>query len=159
MSLLWQILKIGSIALAGLWLLGCDPKVAERGRQDLLEMAGNIIPGQTHRNDVMRMLGTPSSVSQFGEPTWYYVSLKNETVAFLEPDVVDQNVLRVIFDGDTVKDVEFYDKTLAKDVAISSRETPTSGQEYGFFEQLVGNIGRFNKKRDPLSNTATMPPG
>lgn len=155
---MWQIAMRASICVAALWLaVACDPKVAERGRQDLLVKAGNVIPHQMNKRDVSRMLGTPSSRSHFGDDSWYYISGRKETVAFFEPEVTDQAVLRITFDGDVVETVEYYDKAQAVDVAISDRETPTSGQEYGFFEQLIGNIGRFNNRRDPLSGGGGRP--
>lgn len=158
-----QIKLKGSIALAAilialLALTACEPKVAERGRQDLVIKAGNIIEGQMSMQDVKYKLGSPSMKSQFGQESWYYVAGRKETVAFFEPELVDQQVLRILFDDrGIVEQVEFYDKNQAQDVAISDRVTPTSGQEYGIVEQLLGNIGRFNKKRDPLSGGARSP--
>jgi hypothetical protein len=35
----------------------------------------------------------------------------------------------------------------AQQVALNSNETPTAGKELGFFEQLFGNVGRFNGKQ------------
>ncbi len=147
-----QILKLGSILALSVIVASCDPKVAEHGRSDLLVKAGNIVPEQTTESDVQRMLGTPATTSQFGEKTWYYFASRNETVAFLAPETVDQDVLRVTFNNGLVKTVEYYDENQAQNIAISTRETPSSGQKYGFFEQLLGNIGRFNKNQDALAS-------
>lgn len=133
-------------------LMACDPKVAERGRQDLLLKAGDVIPGQMSKQDVLRRMGTPSASSQFGQESWYYIATRKETMAFFAPEVVEQEVLRITFKDDVVDTVEYYDKDQAQDIEISERVTPTSGQEYGLMEQLIGNIGKFNKqKRDPLA--------
>lgn len=165
MRYFWQIATQRSISVAlSLTLLfaltACEPKVTERGRQELLMKAGNIIEGQMSMRDVQHMLGTPSTRSQFGQESWYYVSGRKETVAFFEPELVDQQVLRIAYDErGIVNKVEFYDQNQAQDIAISDRVTPTSGQEYGIVEQLLGNIGRFNKKRDPLSGGGGGPGG
>lgn len=135
-------------------MVACDPKVAEHGRSNLALKAGNIFPGQSTEFDVTQQLGTPAVKSQFGERIWYYFSSRNEAVAFLKPEVVEQEVLQISFDNGVVKDVKFYDKSQAKDVDISSRVTPTAGQTYGFFEQLLGNIGRFNKSQDGMQSRA-----
>ena len=145
-----QILGMASMLV----LLGaCDPNISEHGRADLLTKAGNIIPEQTTENDVQRMLGTPAATAQFGEKTWYYFGSRNESVAFFSPKTVQQDVLRITFAEGVVKNVEHYDQNQAKDIAISDRTTPTAGQKYGFFEQLVGNVGRFNKKQDAMASS------
>jgi outer membrane protein assembly factor BamE (lipoprotein component of BamABCDE complex) len=158
----WQIPRLASITIGAVLCLGllaaCEPKVAERGRQDILIKAGNIIEGQMNKIDVQQRLGTPSLKSQFGQESWYYLSARKETVAFFEPELVDQQVLRIAFNEDgIVEKVEFYDKSQARNIAFSDRITPTSGQEYGLMEQLLGNIGRFNQQRDPLAAGGRAP--
>lgn len=141
-------------------LLACSPKVAEHGRPDLLVRAGDIIPAQTTEREVEQMLGTPAARSQFGERTWYYFGSQMETVAFLEPEITSQEALRITFDEmGTVKEVQHYNEDQAEDIQISERVTPTAGQKLGFFEQLLGNIGRFNKKQDALSTGSRLPGG
>lgn len=132
--------------------MACEPKVVEHGRSNLALKAGNIFPGQSTEFDVTQQLGTPAAKSQFGERSWYYFSSRNEAVAFFKPEVAEQEVLQITFDNGVVKEVQFYDKTQAKDIDISGRTTPTAGQSYGFFEQLLGNIGRFNKGQDGMAS-------
>ena len=148
MTHFWQVFRNGSMLTLGFLLLGaCEPKIVERGRQDLSLKAGNIIAGQMSKADVMRRLGSPSTTSQFGKESWYYIASRKETLAFFAPKVVDQEVLRITFDDDIVDAVEYYDQAQAKDIEITERVTPTSGQELGLVEQLLGNIGKFNKRR------------
>lgn len=144
-----QIVLFGSMAL--LLLSACEPKVAERGKRDLAETAERITPQSTTRQEVFEMLGTPSAVGQFGDKAWYYVAQRKEGVAFFAPEVVQSDVLRVTFTGDVVASVQTYDQNDMKEVNFSSRKTPTEGQEYGFIEQLIGNIGKFNKQRDSVN--------
>ncbi len=144
MARLWQIVWMGSMAL--LVLSACEPKVAERGKKQLVEAAEQITPNETTRAEVVEMLGTPSAVGQFGSKAWYYVAQRKEGVGFFAPEVVDSHVLRLTFSGDTVNDLRYYDQSDTRQVSFSGRETPTEGQEYGFIEQLIGNIGKFNKQ-------------
>lgn len=148
MSKFWQIVVAASIAL--LALSACEPKVAERGKQALAEAAEQIEPNITTRAEVASMLGTPSAVGQFGDKAWYYVAQRKEGVAFFAPEVVDSYVLRLTFNENIVDTVNHYDKNDTKDISFVTRETPTEGQEYGFIEQLIGNIGKFNKQRDSV---------
>lgn len=146
MQRMWQILVIASIMMLG----ACEPKVAERGKLDLQENAAVITPYETTKAELQTLLGSPSAKSQFGAEQWYYIAARKEGVAFFAPDIVEQQVLKLSFEGDVVSDVKLYDKSAAKEIEFVDRETPTEGQEYTFIEQLIGNIGRFNKQSDSL---------
>lgn len=148
MNKLWQIVTIASIAI--LALSACEPKVAERGKQVLAEVAAKIEPNVTTRPEVALMLGAPSAVGQFGDKAWYYVSQRKEGLAFFAPEVVDSNVLRLTFNGDIVETVKNYNQSDSRDISFVGRVTPTEGQEYGFIEQLIGNIGKFNQQQDSV---------
>lgn len=145
-------------------LAACDPNVAEHGRADIEVKAGDIIPGQSTETDVLRLMGTPAATSHFGEKTWYYFGSRTESVAFFSPEVVENDVLRVTFENGVVKGIQHYDEEQAEDIAVSERRTPTAGHEFGFFEQLLGNVGRFNKQADSMAtatggNSRGMPGG
>ncbi len=139
---------VGSILL--LALSSCDPKVAERGKTELAEASEKIETNVTTQAEVIQILGTPSSKGQFGEKAWYYVAQRKEGFAFFAPEIVDSQVLRITFEGDVVASKTSYNQDDMADVSFSDRKTPTEGQEFGFFEQLIGNIGKFNKQRDSV---------
>ncbi|NBO18711.1 MAG: outer membrane protein assembly factor BamE, partial [Proteobacteria bacterium] len=105
------------------------------------------------KDDVVSKLGSPSSQSSFGNEAWYYVTSRKEAWAFLPYEVAQQDVTRIEFgqDGKVAK-VDSYDLSSSEDVAIVKRETQTEGHSLGFFEQILGNIGRFNS---PASNSST----
>jgi outer membrane protein assembly factor BamE (lipoprotein component of BamABCDE complex) len=104
-----------------------------------------VKPGTQSREDVAQLLGTPSSVVPFSDDTWIYVSRKVSTIAFLDPSVIEQNVVVVQFDqGGMVQEVRRYTLEDGKAIDPVSRKTPSPGKELTFLEQLVGNIGRFN---------------
>jgi len=148
MKTVWHIGVVASIMILG--LTACEPKVAERGKRELAEAAEQIQPNMTTRSEVAALLGTPSAVGQFGDKAWYYVAQRKEGIAFFAPEVVDSHVLRLTFMGNVVDSVKQYEHGDMRDVSFNSRQTPTEGQEYGFIEQLIGNIGKFNKQRDSV---------
>lgn len=127
-------------------LCACIPaQVENRGYVDAMGHTKNIVIGTTTRDDVRQLLGSPSLTNNFGEETWYYVSKKKEAVAFLKPKITDQHVTAVTFDPSGV--VNKLEKKALKDskqVAIAKEVTPSEGQQLGFFEQMLGNVGRFN---------------
>lgn len=136
-------------ALSAVALTACSPKVQNRGYVRDIEIEKQIKAGRDTQEDVRSLLGSPSARSNFGRETWYYITSRKEAVAFFAPDVVEQDVTRIVFDETgMVSEVDLFDKESSQDIDISNRETPTEGHEFGFMEQLLGNIGRFNSPAD-----------
>ena len=130
-------------ALAALLLAGCEPIVHQQGHMSDPEALAEIEPGVQTREDVARLLGTPSSVGTFDDANWYYISRRTETTAFYEPDLIDQRVTVIAFDDNgVVAEVTSLSLADARAVEPVEEESPTRGRELGFFEQLFGNIGR-----------------
>lgn len=145
--------SLSAPALAGALLcavaLGaCAPRVDARGNQLHPEDVAPIEVGQSTRSMVLDRLGSPSSRSSFKPETWYYVSEVTETTAFLAPEVKERQVYVIVFDeAGVVSDLKSFDKTAAEAVEPAAGETPTAGNQLGFVEQLLSNLGRFNKKK------------
>ena len=105
-----------------------------------------IHPGTTTRDQVAKILGTPSSTGVFDGDSWYYISRKTKQVAFFEPDVLDQQVYVINFDGQgVVKSVDHKGLKDGRDIEPAPGATPAPGRELTFLEQVLGNIGRFNR--------------
>jgi outer membrane protein assembly factor BamE (lipoprotein component of BamABCDE complex) len=131
-------------AAALLLLAACTVSEDQRGNLPDPEKLAQVKPGSTTKEQVVKILGSPSSASTFDDDVWYYISRKTKQVAFLSPTVLDQQVYIVDFDSKgVVRDVGH--KTLADGAPITPAPgaTPAPGRELSFLEQLVGNIGRF----------------
>ena len=130
-------------ALAAALLAGCEPIVHQQGHVHDAEVLAEIKPGVQTREDVARLLGSPSAVGTFDDKLWYYISRRTETTAFYAPDLVDQSVIVIDFDESGVV-AGVTSLTLAEARAIEpvEEESPTRGRELSFFEQIFGNIGR-----------------
>ena len=140
--------------LSGLVLFACSPKVSNGGYVKEADFKEQIIAGQTTKDQVREKFGSPSSQSSFGNETWYYITNRQETYAFLKPEVVQQDVVCIKFDNaGVVSGIQSFNKNDGQSFDIAKRTTPTEGHTLGFFEQILGNIGRFNKP-DNGSNTA-----
>jgi outer membrane protein assembly factor BamE (lipoprotein component of BamABCDE complex) len=147
----FQPMHLTIVALSALCLMtaSCAPKVNEEGHIALEKASDKIKAGSSYKQDVVKLFGTPSTKSSFGDETWYYVSAHKEAYAFFKPETTNQNVLRVAFDkNDMVTDVKEYSLKDAQDVSIASRITPTEGQKLGLWEQMIGNLGKFNKNTE-----------
>ena len=126
----------------------CAPRLDTRGNQVLLEDVATIEPGTHTRRNVMEKLGSPSSTSPFGVETWYYISERTETTAFLAPEIMDRQVVVIQFDvSGVVTKVNTIDTEQAELVEPVPGETPTAGNSLTFFQQMISNLGRFNKNK------------
>src|SRR5216683_1215298 len=142
------------MALAASALAACAPTVDQRGNLPGADKIAEIRPGATTRDEVAKILGTPSSTAVFDNKTWYYISRRTKQVAFFDPDVVDQQVYIVNFDErGVVKAVDHKDLKDGRDIEPAPGATPAPGRELTFLEQVLGNIGRFNKGASSSSDS------
>ena len=127
-------------------LCGCIASIDQHGELPPPDRMAEIHPGSTTRAQVAKLLGTPSSTGVFDGNSWYYISRKTKQVAFLDPDVLDQQVYVINFDGNgVVKSVDRKGLKDARDISPAPGATPAPGRELTFLEQVLGNIGRFDK--------------
>jgi outer membrane protein assembly factor BamE (lipoprotein component of BamABCDE complex) len=138
-------LRVLLLASAATILLGaCEPRVDQRGHVATPGSIEKLQPGQQTRNDVLTLLGSPSTTATFDDETWYYISQRVETTAFLAPDVKDQQVMALKFDkAGVLKDMNTYTLQDGRAVEMVDRKTPTAGKELTIIEQIFGNVGRF----------------
>jgi len=132
----------------------CAPQIATHGNLPDPERLAEVVPGQITKGEVAEILGSPSSIAAFDEETWYYISERKETTAFLAPDVTDRKVVIIRFDDKgVVSAVDFLGLEDGRKVELVERATPTAGNEMTILEQLLGNMGRFNKDPNAATNT------
>ncbi|MGC2414020.1 MAG: outer membrane protein assembly factor BamE [Stellaceae bacterium] len=134
-----------AIALMAASLAACSPTVDQRGNLPDPDQIALIHPGTTTREQVAKILGTPSSTGVFDDKNWYYISRRTEQVSFLDPDVMDQQVYIVNFDDKgVVKGIGHKGLSDGRDIEPAPGATPAPGRELTFLEQVLGNLGRFN---------------
>ncbi len=140
--------KIFVAALLGLSVSACASTVVTRGNMTDPEALTMIKAGATSRDQVVSLLGTPTSVGTFDQNIWYYIGQKTEKIAFFKPSVMERRVVVIHFNDDTglVSDIKQMDASQGQDVEMVERTTPTNGREIGFLEQMVGNLGRFSAR-------------
>jgi len=132
-----------SVVALGL-MAACTPTEQVRGYVPTAETISKLKTGIDNKRKVVRLVGSPTSVSTFESNTWYYISRHTQQLAFFEEEVLDQQVVAIDFD-DTgfVKEVRRYAVNDARVIIPIDQTTPSSGRELGILEQLFGNIGRF----------------
>jgi outer membrane protein assembly factor BamE (lipoprotein component of BamABCDE complex) len=126
-----------------------------RGHLKEDEAISSIKEGVTTKAEALKALGSPSSESSFGPPTWYYVSSIRQNRSVFAPEVVDQHVIEIAFNANgVVSSLKQYSLKDSKEIQLASRTTPSEGQSLGFFEQILANLGRFNKDTDSSTSNS-----
>lgn len=135
-----------AVAVAAL-VSGCVKMEERRGYVAEAKNFSKIEAGKTTREEVRKLLGSPSSKSTFGQETWYYIGMNMERTAFFVPDVAEQKVVQVEFaDSGVVSNVHFPKTDRRRAIEFSNDSTPTEGNSVTVMEQLLGNLGRFNNQ-------------
>jgi outer membrane protein assembly factor BamE (lipoprotein component of BamABCDE complex) len=142
-------------------LTGCSTTVEQRGNLPPPDEIAEIHPGKTTKDEVVKILGTPSSVGVFNDRSWYYISRRTSQFSFFDPTLLDQQVFIVDFnDQDVVKAVDHKTLKDGKEINPVARTTPAPGRELSFLEQIVGNLGKFNGGgAAPSSSSGGRAPG
>lgn len=128
-------------------LAACESRIESRGNLPDPDLLETIQASEHSRDQVAQILGTPSTTAMFENETWFYISEKRETFAFFEPEIKERKIVIVQFDPTglltTVAEVGLEDGRIVIPV---DRETPTLGNDLNAIEQMLGNIGKFNKE-------------
>lgn len=137
--------KLSCIALTAALLGACTPTQNIRGNMLQDYQLVEVKAGQDTRSDVLRKLGSPTTTAPFDDNVWYYLGQETEKRGVLDPEVKNERVVAVIFDeSGVVTEIQDIDNQRV-DLPYVRRKTPTSGNEVTFTQQLLGNLGKFNK--------------
>jgi len=129
----------GLALVCGLALPGCGrfTETFQRGYV-LQEGALEQIPIGASQEQVLIVLGTPSTVATVNGEVFYYISQKAErAAAFLHQEVVDQRVVAVYFDQNRqVRKLANYGLKDGKLFDFVSQTTPTGGQDLNYLRGI-----------------------
>jgi outer membrane protein assembly factor BamE (lipoprotein component of BamABCDE complex) len=130
----WRVARILAAALVlGLPLGGCFSETYQKG-YIVPEGALEQIPIGASQEQVLIVLGTPSTVATVSGEAFYYISQRAErAVAFMPQEVVDQRVVAVYFDKSRrVQRLADYGLKDGKVFDYVTRTTPTGGAELSY---------------------------
>jgi outer membrane protein assembly factor BamE (lipoprotein component of BamABCDE complex) len=122
-----------AIALVCAALVGCTGEQFQKG-YILPPGALEQIPIGASQDQVLIVMGTPSTVATLNGEVFYYISQRaDRPVAFMNQKVVDQRIIAVYFDKNRqVRKLANYGLQDGKIFDYISRTTPTSGQEISY---------------------------
>jgi outer membrane protein assembly factor BamE (lipoprotein component of BamABCDE complex) len=127
------------ILTPALLLGGCFGEVYQHGYV-IPEGALQQIPLGASQEQVLIVLGTPSTVATISGEAFYYISQRGErAVAFMPEQQIDQRVVAVYFDKSRrVERIADYGLKDGKLFDYVSRKTPTASNETSFVGYLFG---------------------
>lgn len=135
--------RIGAVVICATLAAGCSSIRDHRGYIADPTLTEAIQPGIDNQQSVEGTLGRPTFTSQFGQPTWYYVSSTTFQKPFTTPKIGEHSVLAVQFDAaGNVTSAERSGMEKVARIEPDGDATPTLGKERGFLQDLFGNIGQ-----------------
>ncbi len=131
-------------AAACLLISACTPTVAQHGNMLSDHQINEVAPGVHTKSDVLKLLGSPSSIAAFDNNTWFYIGQETEKKGILDKRITKERIVVIKFDDEgtllSAADVDS-DKV---NVPISGDQTITHGNDLTVLQQILGNVGRFN---------------
>ena len=122
-------------------LIGCTGETFQRGYV-LPEGALEQIPLGASQEQVLLVLGTPSTVATVSGEAFYYISQKaDRPISFMQTKVTDQRVIAVYFDrGRKVRRVAEYGLKDGHVFDFVSQTTPTGGNDLSVITTMIHNF-------------------
>jgi outer membrane protein assembly factor BamE (lipoprotein component of BamABCDE complex) len=131
--------RLALLLTCGLALAGCGNfhETLQHGYV-LQEGALEQIPVGATQEQVLIVMGTPSTVATINGEVFYYISQKAErSMAFMPQEITDQRVVAVYFDKQRrVNRLANYGYKDGKIFDFVSQTTPTGGQELNYIRNI-----------------------
>ena len=120
-----------------------DIFISHCGNMPSEERIEQVQKGQT-KDEVLEILGSPSSIVSLDQNTWIYMSSEIKRVAFFKPEELDRDILTIQFNNyNQVVSIQRRNKDQGNEIAINEESTETYGSQPGFFAKYFGGVGQF----------------
>ena len=130
--------------LLALGACGAMPNFGETYQRGYVLPEGALeqIPVGASQEQVLIVLGTPSTVATVSGEVFYYISQKTErSAAFMPREVKNQRVIAVYFDKDRrVQRLANYGLRDGKIFDFIARSTPSGGEEFNYLSGILGAL-------------------
>ena len=129
--------------------IACTPTVAQRGNMVTTDQTDKLIVGVHTAQDVLRIMGSPTTRAPFDDNLWYYIGQETAKKGILDPKVTQENIVVVkLSETGELLSVEPID-TQRIAIPIERDKTKTHGNEVTAVQQMLGNLGKFNAPEAP----------
>ena len=123
----------------------CSPLTSRHGFVPLPEDLEQMVVGQTTREEVIALVGPPTTTGAIDSQTLYYVKSEREVLGPFAPEIAKREVMAVRFTGnDVLANVERYGLEDGRVVILSRRITDDGIADVSFIGQLLGAFGNID---------------
>jgi len=126
--------------------------IKHHGVPSLEKKQKNLVLNETNKNDILKILGNPSTKSKFDNDVWIYIERKQtqSELKNLGRMIIYKNDVLVleIDDYGLLKKKDFYNKDDMKNIKITKDETGKKFRKNSFVYDFVSSLRQ--KINDPL---------
>jgi len=124
-------------------LSACAPTFRNHGYIPPQEDLEQLVVGVDTRASVEDIAGSPGASGAVDGGAYYYVRSRVRTFGFLEPQVIEREVLAISFDeAGVIRNIETFGLQDGRVVRLQTRVTDSGVSDQTFLRQLIGNLGR-----------------
>jgi len=152
------MIKILYIIFLSLLISNCSLKkvVKHHGVPSLENKQANLIINKSNKNDIIKILGNPSTSSKFDNDVWIYIETKQTQSEFknLGKMKIYKNIVLVLELNNygVLKKKKLYNQNDMKDIKISKDITGKKFRKNSFIYDFVSSLRQ--KINDPLGKRA-----
>ena len=147
-------LLLGTALILG--TAACTPTISQRGNMLEDYQIEKVEIGTHSKSDVLRLVGSPTTVAPFNEDIWYYIGQETQKRGILDPKVTDERIVAIAFNQEGfVEQISDVDQGRIN-IPIARDKTPTHGNDRTVVQDLLGNLGKFNP---PVGNESAATDG
>jgi outer membrane protein assembly factor BamE (lipoprotein component of BamABCDE complex) len=138
-----HVLYLPLVLAGALMIAACGTTETLQRGYVVPEGALEQLPMGATQEQVLIVLGTPSTVATVNGDVFYYISQKAQrSAAFMPHEVVDQRVIAIYFDKERrVTRLANYGLKDGKVFDFVSQTTATGGQELSYLRNIFKNVG------------------
>lgn len=137
--------------LLALVLTACTPIYRNHGYVPDDATLASVAVGQTTRDELPSLIGSPSAEGVLTGSAWFYVRSRFSQFGPYASEEIRREVVAISFsDAGTVSNVERFGLERGRIVVLSRRVTDQGVTAAGALRQILGNFGRF--RADQLLN-------
>ena len=152
------MIKILYIIFLSLIVANCSfkPVVKHHGVPFLEKKQSSLVINKTNKNEIMKILGNPSTKSKFDNDVWIYIERKqtqSKLKNFGKMKIYENNILVLDIDNyGVLKKKEFYNKDDMKNIKVVEAKTGGGFKRNSFIYDFMSSMRQ--KINDPLGQRA-----
>ena len=152
------MIKILYIIFLSLIVANCSLKkvVKHHGVPLLEKKQSSLVINKSNKNDIMKILGNPSTKSKFDNDVWIYIERKqtqSKLKNFGKMKIYENNILVLDIDNyGVLKKKEFYNKDDMKNITVVEATTDGGFKRNSFIYDFMSSMRQ--KINDPLGQRA-----